>query len=126
MTGLRLETLDGLFSVCRISDFRQIDWLSEFLFIGKTDDELSLVCRTENAPDGTIRQEDGWRAFRIAGELDFSLIGILADVARILADEGISIFAVSTYNTDYVLIKQETFSKAMQALADQGYEVGQR
>ena len=54
-----------------------------------------------------IQRDDGWKAFRIQGVLDFSLIGILAKIAAALADNGISIFAVSTYNTDYVLIKSK-------------------
>ena len=59
---------------------------------------------------------DGWKAFRIQGVLDFSLIGILAKIAIVLADNGISIFAVSTYNTDYVLIKKENYQKALDIL----------
>lgn len=60
--------------------------------------------------------DDGWKAFRIQGILDFSLIGILAKIATVLADNGISIFAVSTYNTDYVLIKKENYQKALDIL----------
>ncbi len=60
--------------------------------------------------------DDGWKAFRIQGVLDFSLIGILAKIATVLADNGISIFAVSTYNTDYVLIKKENYQKALDIL----------
>ena len=60
--------------------------------------------------------DDGWKAFRIQGVLDFSLIGILAKIATVLADNGISIFVVSTYNTDYVLIKKENYQKALDIL----------
>ena len=72
-------------------------------FIGKTDEEKSLVCITSEVPENTIQRDDGWKAFCIHGVWDFSLIGILAKIATILADNGISIFAVSTYNTDYRL-----------------------
>lgn len=66
---------------------------------------------------------DGWKAFRIQGVLDFSLIGILAKIATVLADNGISIFAVSTYNTDYVLIKKENYQKALDILQTTGYKI---
>lgn len=84
---------------------------SEYSFIGKTDEEKSLVCITDEVPANVIQRDDGWKAFRIQGVLDFSLIGILAKIAAALADNGISIFAVSTYNTDYVLMKRENYKK---------------
>lgn len=69
------------------------------------------MCITSEVPENTIQRDDGWKAFRIQGVLDFSLIGILAKIATILADNGISIFAVSTYNTDYILIKKKTIKR---------------
>ena len=91
--------------------------------MGKTDGELSLVCPTEEVPENTLAREDGWRGFRIEGVLDFSLIGILAKISGILAEEKIGIFAVSTYNTDYIFTKEAAFSRAMDALKAAGYEV---
>lgn len=76
---------------------------SEYSFIGKTDEEKSLVCITSEVPENTIQRDNGWKAFCIQGVWDFFLIGILAKIATILADNGISIFSVSTYNTDYRL-----------------------
>ena len=70
-----------------------------------------------------IQQDDGWKAFRIQGVLNFSLIGILAKIAAALADNGISIFAVSTYNTDYVLMKKENYQKALDVLKALGYMI---
>ena len=67
--------------------------------------------------------EDGWRAFRIEGQLDFSLVGILAPIATVLAEAKVGIFAVSTYNTDYVLVKEAQFAQAMDMLAEAGYTV---
>nr|WP_330363312.1 ACT domain-containing protein [Butyrivibrio sp. FCS006] len=96
---------------------------SEIYFIGKTDEELSLVCVTENTPSDTIERDDGWRGFRIQGTLDFSLVGILAKISGILADHKISIFAVSTYNTDYVLVKEENFDRALSILEVEGYSI---
>ena len=96
---------------------------SEFFFIGKTDEEISLVCRTEDTPQETVERDDGWRGFRISGVLDFSLIGILSKLSGILAEKKIGIFAVSTYNTDYILVKEENFEKALLALEEEGYTV---
>ena len=78
---------------------------------------------TNEVPENTIRRDDGWQAFRIQGILDFSLIGILAKIATILADNKISIFAISTYNTDYVLIKKEKYQKALEVLQSSGYKI---
>ena len=96
---------------------------SEFYFIGRTDEEISLVCKTEDTPAETIERDDGWKGFRIQGMLDFSLIGILSRLSGILADHKIGIFAVSTYNTDYVLVKEENFERALKILASEGYMI---
>ncbi|MBO4702196.1 MAG: ACT domain-containing protein, partial [Lachnospiraceae bacterium] len=77
----------------------------------------------EDTPAGTIEREDGWNGFRIQGILDFSLIGILSKLSTILAENEIGIFVVSTYNTDYILVKSENFEKAMSVLEEQGYRV---
>ena len=119
--GLSLELLDIAFSVCKVQDYSEVNLDQPFVFTGRTDEEKSLVCPTDKVPENTIAREDGWRAFRIIGVLDFSLIGILAAITRILADEKIGIFAISTYNTDYVLTKDTDFEKAVQALGKAGY-----
>ena len=100
-----------------------LDLSRDFYFIGKTDEEISLVCRTEDTPEQTTQREDGWKGFRIQGVLDFTLIGILSKLTGILAEQGIGIFAVSTYNTDYILVKDENFDRAMDALKQAGYTV---
>ena len=81
------------------------------------------MCPTKDVPGVTSERDDGWRAFRIQGTLDFSLIGILAKISTILAEHRIGIFAISTFNTDYILVKQENFVKALQSLAEHGYQV---
>jgi len=120
---MELERISHDFSVCKVKDAAQIDLSQEFCFVGKTDEELSLVCPTDRVPSDTIEREDGWRAFRICGVLDFSLIGILAKIAAILAANQIGIFVVSTYNTDYVLVKAAQFKDAMSALEKEGYRI---
>lgn len=120
---MELNRIEGNLTVCKVADISAIDMAADFYFIGKTDEELSLVCRTEDTPAETIERDDGWRGFRIQGVLDFSLIGILSRLSGILAEHGIGIFAVSTYNTDYILVKEESFERALEALASEGYEI---
>ena len=120
---MELKIIAHKLTVCKVADLPGINMAADFYFIGKTDEELSLVCRTADTPAETLEREDGWRAFRIQGTLDFSLIGILSKITGILAENGIGIFAVSTYNTDYILVKSENFGRALQALSEAGYEV---
>ena len=120
---MELKLLHKDFSVCKVEDFSQVNLHGEYCFIGKTDEENSLVCMTEEIPSNVIRRDDGWKGFRIQGVLDFSLIGILAEISAILAENGISIFAVSTYNTDYILIKNEKYQKALDVLKASGYQI---
>lgn len=91
--------------------------------MGKTDEEYSLVCITEDVPNNVIERDDNWKAFRIQGILDFSLIGILSQISTLLADNQIGIFAISTYNTDYILTKKDNYNKALKVLSDAGYEI---
>ena len=120
---MKLKTLPFSFTVCKLSKIDKINLNSEFCFIGKTDEEISLVCKTEDTPADTLERDDGWRGFRIEGVLDFSLIGILSKLSAVLAENKIGIFAVSTYNTDYIFVKSENFSRALKALTDAGYTV---
>lgn len=121
--GLTIKRLACELSVCKVEDYSLVDVEDEFCFTGRTDEERSLVCRTEVVPANTVAREDGWRAFRVEGVLDFSLVGILAPIATLLADNGISLSAISTFNTDYVLVKAESFGRALALLAQAGYEV---
>ncbi len=123
MSVLKLKVINEAFSVCKIKGVEEVNFEDSFCFVGKTDEELSLVCATKFVPSETIEREDGWRGFRIEGVLDFSLIGILSKLSTILADEQIGIFAISTFNTDYLLTKEENFEKALKALEVRGYEV---
>ncbi len=118
---MELKTIAYDLTVCKVAALGDINTASDFFFIGKTDEELSLVCRTEDTPAGTLERDDGWKGFRIQGVLDFSLVGILSRLSGILAERGIGIFAVSTYNTDYILVKEENFERALDALSREGY-----
>ena len=120
---ISLESLEIDFSVSKVDDYSEIDLQRPFVFTGSTDQEKSLVCPTDMVPKNTIIREDGWKAVRICGELDFSLIGILAGITRILAERRIGIFAISTFNTDYVLTKEVDYEKAIHALKEAGYSI---
>ena len=120
---MRLKKLDEKLTVCKVKDVSGIDLNSDILFVGKTSDEISVVCRTAIVPGNVTEREDGWRAFKIDGQLDFSLIGILSPIAKILADNTIGIFVVSTFNTDYILVKEDKFDFAMRLLSDAGYQI---
>ena len=120
---MEIRKLHPEFSVCQVAYDSLVNFRAEYCFLGKTDEEISLVCPVEDVPANAIRREDGWRAFRVQGALDFSLIGILAKIAGLLAENGVSIFAVSTYNTDYVLVKKESYPKALEVLARAGYTI---
>lgn len=120
---MELKELRYSLTVCKLASTEAIDLNKDFYFIGKTDEEISLVCRTEDTPEHTTEREDGWKGFRIQGVLDFSLIGILAKISGILAENEIGIFAVSTYNTDYILVKEENYEKALKVLETVGYNI---
>lgn len=121
-----IEPLDAELTVCKVDDYTKIDISRPFCFTGCTDEENSLVCPTEIVPDNTTDRDDGWRAFRIVGTLDFSLIGILSKISKILASNEIGIFAISTYNTDYILTKEENFDKAITVLKSAGYKIKEK
>ncbi|MBQ4483086.1 MAG: ACT domain-containing protein [Lachnospiraceae bacterium] len=122
---MKLKKLPYDLTVCKVYDVSGINLSADICFVGKTDEELSLVCKTEDAPAETVERDDGWRGFRIEGVLDFSLIGILSELSTILAENKIGIFAVSTFNTDYILVKTDNFDRAMNVLAAEGYEVAE-
>jgi hypothetical protein len=123
MDKMKLKIIDQDFSICKVADLSQVDYSDEFYFIGKTDEELSLVCNTDLVPKNAIECDNGWRAFRIKGVLDFSLVGILSRISTLLAENNIGIFAVSTYNTDYILVKKENFDEAINVLERNGYVI---
>lgn len=118
-----LKKIPADLTVCKVQNYSQVNFEAPFCFTGKTDEENSLVCRTEDVPENTTERDDGWKAFRIEGVLDFSLIGILSKISGVLADNKIGIFAISTYNTDYVMTKKENFEKALEVLKESGYEI---
>ena len=120
---MKLQKLPYDLTVCKVAKLSDFDQTADFFFIGKTDEELSVVCLMNDVPERTVDRSDGWRGFRIEGTLDFSLVGVLSKLSAILAENMIGIFAVSTFNTDYILVKNEDYERAMDVLAAEGYEI---
>jgi hypothetical protein len=123
--SLTLRVLDGELAVCRLAadaPAPAIPDAAALFAVTRTPEELSVVCAAAYAPEGA-RVEAGWRALRVAGPLDFTLTGILAAIAGPLARAGVSIFAVSTYDTDYVLVRGDALHIAVAALRDAGHDV---
>ncbi|HJJ35917.1 MAG TPA: ACT domain-containing protein [Methanocorpusculum sp.] len=120
---MELQKLHRDFSVCKVDDYSRVLLDAEYCFLGKTDEERSLVCLTSDVPEHTVAREDGWKGLRVQGTLDFSLVGILAEISSVLAAARISIFALSTYNTDYILIKEAEYQKALSVLEESGYTI---
>lgn len=117
---MTIKKIEGDFTICKVADLSGVNFESEYCFWGKTDEENSLVCRTGDVPENTVEREDGWRGFRIEGVLEFSLTGILAEISTLLAEEKIGIFAVSTFNTDYIFVKKEREMDALKKLQSAG------
>lgn len=120
---MRIKFLKSDFSVCKLRDLSRLNLSSGFFFLSKTPDEISLVCFTEEIPDTALSADHGWKAFRVEGILDFNMVGVLSRLTGVLAARGISVFAVSTYDTDYVLIKEGMEEATRAALRESGYEV---
>lgn len=118
-----IKTYTEELSVCKVQNISQVDFSDKFCFLGKTDEEISLVCLTNKVPENVTHRDDGWKMFRIEGELDFSLIGILSEISAILAENEIGIFALSPYNTDYILTKSTNYEKALSCLKNSGYQI---
>ena len=120
---LKLNILADHFTIHRFPPNHEIPkqiYENQFCSISKTEDELSIVCSSSVLPGSNI-SETGWFCIKVLGPLDFSLTGILADISAVLAKASVSIFAISTFDTDYVLVKSEKLPVARNALQKAGY-----
>ena len=120
---MQIKRIKYDFSVCKVADYSLVDLAAEYCFTGRTEEENSLVCITGDVPINATQREDGWKAFRVQGILDFSLIGILSGICEILAENRISVFVISTFDTDYVLTKKDNYQRALDILEIAGYEI---
>jgi hypothetical protein len=121
---LTLIILPGIYVVCRLpADAAFPAWASgDLVSVTRTTDELSVVCREDTVPGG-VRCERGWRCLRVAGTLDFSLVGVLASLLVPLAGAGVGVFLISTFDTDYVLVREVELARATEALRAAGHAV---
>ena len=120
-----LNLYPGCWAVCRLAAEEQLpEWAhsEDLLALIRTQDEITVVCADERIPAG-VTAERGWRVLKVQGPLDFSLVGVLASLAVPLADAGVSIFALSTYDTDYILVKDVDLDRARQALEQAGHKM---
>lgn len=120
---LTIKPITEEFAVCQVEDYSQVNLENPFVFTGATDDEKSLVCPIALVPENALSVDKTWSAFRIEGVLDFSLIGILSKISSLLAENNIGIFAISTYNTDYILTKTTDFQSSLRVLEEAGYQI---
>ena len=122
---LTLLMVDGTFAVCRLGGDAPIPpWATDghFVSITRTADELSIVCRQDVVPERVILDRD-WRCVRVAGTMPFTVVGILASLTAPLAEAGIGVFAVSTFDTDYLLVKESDLAAALNVLRQRGHAV---
>ncbi|MBP89726.1 MAG: amino acid-binding protein [Planctomycetaceae bacterium] len=119
-----LMLLPGAFTICRLDADAQIPgWANgEFVSITRTPEELSIVCRQDDVPDDA-QSERGWRCLRIVGKLEFSLVGVIATLTKVLADAGISVFLMSTYDTDYFLVRELDVDRTVETMVEAGHSV---
>jgi len=103
---MTIQVLQEKLTVCKVKDYSLTNLANPFTFTGKTDNENSLVCPTSLTPENTTVVDNGWVALRVKGSMEFALIGILSKISTILANNGISIFAISTFDTDYILLNK--------------------
>ncbi|MDV8951498.1 ACT domain-containing protein [Leuconostoc falkenbergense] len=120
---MELLLLKEPLTVFQVDNLQEVNLSINPLNISITADEISVVAPTSQVPTETVNREDGWQMFKIEGVLDFSLIGILAKISGVLAKENISIFALSTFNTDYILVKADKVHKAVRALNNNDFVI---
>lgn len=121
--GLALTPVEDTYAVCRLGPGAPWPaWAAggPFVSVTRTADETSILCPAEVVPSG-VRCEAGWRCLRVASTLDFGMVGVLAGLVGPLAAAGVSVFAVSTFHTDYLLVKEHDYSRAIGALVETGH-----
>ncbi len=120
---MKIEFLNYDLVVCKVSSMADIKAQGEFFSVTNTGEEISVICEKKYLDFDYIEANMDWSMFRVVGNLDFSLVGIISKISAILAENKISIFVLSTYNTDYVLIKKECIKDAKRLLSNNGYLV---
>ena len=120
---MKIKVLDNILTVSKVKTLKNIDFNKGLIFLAKTDEEISIVHDKDNILEEVIEESNYWRCFRVEEQLDFNLIGIIKKISTLLANNNIPIFVVSTYNTDYILVKEEKLSKTLDILEKNNYEI---
>lgn len=120
---MKILLLHDTLSIFQVHSLEDIDLSIKPLHIGVTDDEISVVAPTNTVPSNTINRNDGWKMFKVEGVLDFSMVGIVSSISGVLARANLSIFSISTYNTDFILVRNDRLDEAIKALNTAGLEV---
>lgn len=120
---MRIKKIDNILSISKVKTLKNIDFNQDFIFLAKTDEEVSIVHDKNYILEDVIEVSNYWRGFRVEEQLDFDLIGIIKKISTLLANNNIPIFVVSTFNTDYVLVKEENFAKTLDILEKNNYEI---
>lgn len=120
---MKIQPVPGEFTICKVSDYTKLNMAGKYLFVQETPNERSLVVLSEDTPKNAYAESGGWRAFRTAEKLDFSMTGVLAGISALLADAEIPILAISTFDADYVFVKKENEQTALEILENAGYEI---
>lgn len=123
--SVTLRLMDMDLSVCKLSDARFADLSGGFFTLSVTGREVSLVCETSRAPAAALRSEKGFRALEVMGQLDFSLTGIVSGITSALSKARVGVFVISTFDTDYILVRDKKLEAAIDALVGAGYSVVQ-
>jgi len=126
LPGFTLDAVPGLYAICRLEPYAMVPaWATRGVFcsVTRTPTELSVVCDASGVPS-PVRSEGPWRALAVRGPLDFNLTGVLASLTGPLAEAGISLFAVATFDTDYVLVRAQDFDRALHTLVEAGHRDG--
>ncbi|WP_415717111.1 ACT domain-containing protein [Maridesulfovibrio sp.] len=120
-----LKLLPPSFTICKLSPKETIpDWAiqSEYFFLAKTSDELSIICSGKDIPE-EVKGDKGWRCFRVDGDLEFDQIGVVASVSAPIANAGISLFLVSTHDRDYVFVHKDNLTQSIQIYQEHGFAI---
>ena len=120
---MKIQIIDKILSVSKVKSIKSLDFNQEFLFIAKTDNEISIVHDKDYKLEDVTEESNYWRAFRVDDVLDFNLVGIIKKISTLLANNNIPIFVVSTYDTDYIMVMEENFNKAIRLLKENNNEI---
>ncbi|MBN2852948.1 MAG: ACT domain-containing protein [Clostridia bacterium] len=120
---MKIEVMKGIYQICKVTGIPEIRDTGFLMSVTITEEEISVVCLEEIKLEGVLSKETSFRVFKVAGPLDFSLVGIIAAISGILAEAEISIFTLSTFNTDYILVKENQMEKSIELLLQNNYEI---